>query len=278
MREGRCARYPWAMARYERDYYRILGVHLEATEDEIRRAYRRLALQWHPDRNPGNADAEERFKEVSEAYGVLMDRKKRREYDRVRRGTGPGDFHVNREDVFRDLFTNPRASAIFEELARELSRMGVRVDRQDFQTTLFGGRTVMTGHVIVISPWAPLMAIARLIGHALRGTKPAAPESLPTPPGERVVHGLKRAARWFFGLPPAPSQAAVAAEDVVVPLRVSSDEARHGVKKQIRLPGGDVVVQVPPGVRTGTRLRLRGKGRQRGDGSRGDAYLAVEIG
>jgi DnaJ-class molecular chaperone len=64
----------------------------------------------------------------------------------------------------------------------------------------------------------------------------------------------------------------------VVPLRVSSDEARRGVKKQIRLPDGDVVVQVPAGVRTGTRLRLRGRGRRRGDGSRGDAYLSVEIG
>jgi DnaJ-class molecular chaperone len=267
------------MPRYDRDYYRILGVHLEATEDEIRRAYRRLALQWHPDRNPGNAEAEERFKELSEAYGVLMDRTKRVEFDRVRRGTGPGDFRVNREQVFRDLFTNPRASAIFEDLARELARMGVRVDRHDFQTTLFGSRTVVTGHVVVISPWTPFVALARLIGAALRGSRPVPQESLPLPPAQRVVRGLGRAVRWFFGLPPGAAETAVAAEDVVVPLRVSSDEARRGVKKQIRLPdGGDVVVQVPAGVRSGTRLRLRGKGRRRGDGSRGDAFLAVEIG
>ena len=161
-----------ARGRYERDYYRILGVHLEATEDEIRRAYRRLALQWHPDRNPGSTEAEERFKEISEAYAVLMDRTKRGGYDRVRRGTGPGDFHVNREDVFRDLFTDPRASAIFEELARELQRMGLRVDRHDFQTTLFGGRSVVTGQVVIVSPWAPLMALARLVGVALRGGRP----------------------------------------------------------------------------------------------------------
>ena len=265
------------MPRYDRDYYRILGVHLEATEDEIRRAYRRLALQWHPDRNPGNSEAEERFKEVSEAYGVLMDPTKRGDYDRVRRGTGPGDFHVNREQVFRDLFTDPRASAIFDELARELSRMGLRVDRHDFQTTLFGGRTVMTGHVIVISPWAPFLAIARLIGTALRGGRPAPSESLPTPPGERILRGLGRATRWFFGLPPAP-EISIATHDIVVAIRVTTDEARRGVKKQIHLPdGGDVVVQVPAGVRPGTRLRLRGKGRRRHDGSRGDAYLAVEI-
>jgi DnaJ-class molecular chaperone len=63
---------------------------------------------------------------------------------------------------------------------------------------------------------------------------------------------------------------------VMVPLRVTSAEARHGVRKQVRLPdGGDVVVLIPAGVRSGTRLRLRGKGRRRDDGSRGDAYLAV---
>jgi DnaJ-class molecular chaperone len=266
------------MARYDRDYYRILGVHLEATEDEIRRAYRRLALQWHPDRNPGNAEAEERFKEISEAYAVLIDRTKRVEYDRVRRGTGPGDFRVDREQVFRDLFTNPRASAIFEELARELQRMGLRVDRQDFQTTLFGGRTVMTGSVIVISPWTPLLALVKLVGAALRGGRAAEPQPLPSTPGERALRGLGRAARWFFGLPPLAAETALAKEDVVLSLRVTTDEARRGVKKQVALPDGvAVVVQIPPGVRHGTRLRLRGKGRKRGDGSRGDAYLSVEV-
>ena len=266
------------MGRYDRDYYRILGVHLESTEDEIRRAYRRLALQWHPDRNPGSAEAEEKFKEISEAYAVLMDRTKRVEYDRVRRGTGPGDFHVNREQVFRDLFTDPRASAIFEELARELQRMGVRVDRHDFQTTLFGGRTVMTGSVVIISPWTPILALIRLLGTALRGGRPPAP-SLPSTPGQRALRGFSRAARWFFGLPAPAAETAIAAEDVVLSLRVTSAEAQRGVRKQVTLPdGGDVVVQIPAGVRNGMRLRLRGKGRRRRDGSRGDAYLAVEVG
>jgi DnaJ-class molecular chaperone len=279
VREGAERVILWAMARYDRDYYRILSVHLEATEDEIRRAYRRLALQWHPDRNPGSAEAEERFKEISEAYAILIDRGKRVEYDRVRRGTGPGSFHVNREQVFRDLFTDPRASAIFEELARELQRMGLRVDRHDFQTTLFGGRTVMTGSVVVISPWTPLIALVRLLGAALRGGRGEASPPLPAAPGERALRGLARAARWFFGLSTPATESPMAAHDVVLALHVTTDEARRGVKKQVALPdGADVVVQIPPGVRSGMRLRLRGKGRRRGDGSRGDAYLTVEVG
>ena len=70
-------------ARSDRDYYEVLGVHPEATEDELRRAYRQLALRWHPDRNPGSADAAERFKEISEAYAVLTNRGRRRQYDIV---------------------------------------------------------------------------------------------------------------------------------------------------------------------------------------------------
>ncbi len=68
------------------DYYKILGVGKNASEEEIKKAYRKLARQYHPDRNPGNKQAEERFKEISQAHDVLSDAEKRKEYDR---GTGP---------------------------------------------------------------------------------------------------------------------------------------------------------------------------------------------
>src|SRR5688500_13737424 len=107
--------------------------------------------------------------------------------------------------------------------------MGVRVDRQDFQATLFGGRTVVTGRVVVISPWTPLLALARLVGVALRGGRPPEAPSLPSTPGARLLSGLGRTARWFFGLS-APAEQALAADDVVLPLRVSSNEAQQGVR------------------------------------------------
>ena len=79
---------------FEKDYYALLGVPQSAADKEISRAYKKLAKQYHPDANPGNAEAEERFKEISAAYDVLGDAAKRAEYDEVRRmvasGVGPG--------------------------------------------------------------------------------------------------------------------------------------------------------------------------------------------
>src|SRR5437588_8155748 len=81
---------------FEKNYYEVLGVPEGATDKEISRAYKKLAKQFHPDANPGNKDAEERFKEISGAYDVLGDSEKRKEYDEVRRmvasGVGPGGF------------------------------------------------------------------------------------------------------------------------------------------------------------------------------------------
>lgn len=269
--------------RSDHDYYALLGVQPEATEEDIRKAYRRLALRWHPDRNPGNADAAERFKEISEAYAVLTNRRRRSEYDASRRTGAAGGFQASREDLFHDLFANPHASAVFEDLAREFERSGMRVDRQFFQQTLFGGRTVVTGGVFVVGP-VSMRSLFRLARVALGGARPApVQERAVPPPGEPpgVLSVLGRLGRWLFGLP-APAPHALRDADLVVRLRLTPVEAARGGRKRVTLAGDgrsqDVLVRIPPGVRTGTRLRLRGKGRALGDGSRGDAYLAVEVG
>jgi DnaJ-class molecular chaperone len=277
------------------DYYAILGVGPTATDEEIRRAYRRLALEWHPDRNPGRPEAEERFKAISEAYAVLIDPAKRRAWEAARQRGAPGDFRPRREDLFRDLFADPRASAVFEELAREFERMGLRVDRHRFETTLGGGRVVVTGGIFIIGPWTPLLALFRLGRAALGGALRAGQERevrrgegrpvTALPPGRGLLDRATRALRWLSGEPttsPAGPARADAALDLAVELRLTPREAADGCRKPVALPAPDgqreLLVSVPPGVRSGSRLRLRGQGRSGPDGRRGDAFVSVKVG
>jgi DnaJ-class molecular chaperone len=267
--------------RAQPDYYGTLGLTPSATPDEIRRAYRRLALQWHPDRNPGRRDAEARFKEISEAYAVLIDPAKRAAYDRSRREGTASAGTYRREELFRDLFANAEASSVFEELARELERFGVRADRQDFYRALFGGRAVVVGAVFVISPLSPLLALWKLARTALGGTEARTPvqarePAAPLPWAGGFARVLRTAGRWLLGLPAPITEA-----DVTYPLRLTRREAQEGTRKRLTLERADghdeVVVTIPPGTRPGTKLRLRGKGRRLPDGRVGDAYLAVEV-
>ena len=94
----------------KRDYYEVLGVDHGATEAEVKKAYRRLAMRFHPDRNPDDANAEEKFKEATEAYEILADQEKRERYDRFGHAgvegmaTGFDGFSGNFSDIFSDIF------------------------------------------------------------------------------------------------------------------------------------------------------------------------------
>jgi len=142
-----------------KDYYKILGVERKATEDDIRKAYRKLAKQYHPDYNPDNKQAEDRFKEINEAYEVLSDAKKRSTYDRLgsdysqwqRRGN-PGDFNwgqyggapggtrVNMDDL-NEMFGGGGFSDFFQSIfgaggARPAARSQAQGYQQDLEITL----------------------------------------------------------------------------------------------------------------------------------------------
>ena len=88
----------------QRDFYQVLNVSKQATESDLKKAYRQLAMKYHPDRNEGDSKAESKFKDISEAYAVLSDKKKRREYDQF----GSEGFHrkFSQEDIFRDFDVN----------------------------------------------------------------------------------------------------------------------------------------------------------------------------
>jgi DnaJ-class molecular chaperone len=270
-------------------YYEILGLKEAASTEEIRKAYRKLALHYHPDRNRGDAGAEERFKAITEAYGVLIDPEKRRMYDLSRRAgvgaaagdrSGPGPFS-SQEDILRDLFRNQEAAAIFEELTREFQRMGFRFDDGFVRHIFFGGRGIVFGGVFFggpfawgrradreYEPWGPWRqagagrserpGLLWQIGRALRG----------------AASGLGRAVRLALG-------SGERGEDLRHDLALTAEEARQGARKQVHFLRGaeteEIVVTVPPGVRHGTQLRLRGKGLAGKTGAPGDLYLRIQL-
>lgn len=272
----------------EKDYYRLLGVSPEALPDEIKRAYRRLALEYHPDRNRGDRKAEERFKEISEAYGVLIDPEKRRRYDTFRgAGFQPGDagFRYRQEDIFRDIFADPGASAIFDELRREFQRMGFRFDDRFFRQTFFGGRGFVFGGVFVMGPGGVFSrTLRREPRDVARGKpverfrgKPVEPRALTGGILKEAGRKLKRFVTGLFRGDWITTQG----PDLYAELSLTAVEARQGAKKPVAVHRNgrreELLVTVPPGVATGTRLRLREKGVVGSQGGPGDLYLTIRV-
>ena len=202
-----------------KDYYKILGVSKSATEKEIKSAYRKLAQKYHPDRNPGNQKAEDKFKEINEAHEVLGDPQKRAKYDQLgssyaqweRAGRPGGGFDFGQ-------WTSGRSGGTRVEY-RDLNDLFGGGGFSDFFTSLFGGGF-----------------------------------------GEPATRTSTRRVRG---------------EDMEQPVEVSLEEAYHGTERTLIKGERRLTVKIPPGARTGTKVRVAGEG-SLGQIS-GDLYLVVNV-
>ncbi len=275
-----------------KEYYDILGLKSDAPVEEIRKAYRKLALHYHPDRNRGDASAEERFKAISEAYAVLSDPDKRRLYDLSQQSGRTAEpepwAYSSQEDILKDLLRNREAASIFDELGREFQRMGFQFGDGFVRHVFFGGRGAVVGGMFFFGgPFGRRRAqIDELEGFARRsydrevGARPS--PSIGDRPAQpslfgligKAVRGLGRVARLALG-------SGVTTEDVTQDFPISVTEATDGTRKRVRFSregkAEEILVTIPAGVRTGTKLRLKGKGRTARNGTLGDLYLRIQV-
>ncbi len=260
-----------------KDYYQILGISENANQEDIRKAFRKLAFKCHPDKNPGNEkQAEEKFKEINEAFGVLGDEEKRRQYDLARKGqfagigydARPGGFQYSQQDIFQGIFSNP---AMAEELSRMFAQAGLRFDQDFLNRVYFGGRGFV--FQFYTSPQG-------VYTNYNQPKSPPAEMPIYKPNWfERLLMKMgKFALRKLFSMQfePLPGQNL----DQHIELEISQDEAAAGGEKQVVYKRGKetkkLMVKIPPGVKSGTKIRLKGMGLAEGK-STGDLYLHVKV-
>ncbi|WP_131781066.1 molecular chaperone DnaJ [Legionella gresilensis] len=247
----------------QRDYYEVLGVNRNADDNEIKKAYRKLAMKYHPDRNPNDNDAEEKFKEIQNAYAILSDSQKRAMYDQyghagVSGGAGAGGFGFGGfGDVFEDIFEN-----IFSGSRARQSRAHRGADLQfNVQLTL---EEAAVGKQIEIT--VPRHAICQ--NCAGSGAKPgSSPKNCETCNGI----GQVRIQQGFFSIQQTcPS---CHGEGKVITEPCTSCHGQGRVRESKKL-----TVKIPAGVDNGDRVRLSGEG-EAGlhGGSPGDLYVQINI-
>ena len=249
----------------KRDYYDVLGVSREATQEEIKRAYRRLAQRYHPDKNPGDAGCGERFKEINEAYSVLSDPEKRSTYDRYGYLPGIRDFdEYSASSPFGTGF-----GSLFEDLFEGFFGTGSRRPRAqrgadlryDLQIELLEVASGVEKEITI--PRHETCSSCNGQG-TRRGSQPSL---CPSCRGT----GQVRYSQGFFSIGQTCNRCRGEGRIITDPCPECLGQGRVRVERRIS-------VKVPAGVETGTRLRIAGEGESGlNGGPRGDLYVQLEV-
>jgi molecular chaperone DnaJ len=248
----------------QRDLYNVLGVDKKASADEIKKAYRKLARQYHPDRNPGDKQAEERFKEISAAYDVLGDPDKRKQYDRGGFFTGggpggtPGGFDTG---SFSDILSN-----LFGSGGARTTPRGPRAERGrdlEAEVSISFDQSVEGAQIPLTVPTAQMCGTCHGTG-AKPGT---APKVCPRCQGR----GVESQGQGLFSISQPCSRCNGTGAIIEDPCPTCSGSGSVRTVKKYR-------VNIPAGVRDGSRVRLAGKGEPgRSGGPAGDLYVITRV-
>ena len=264
-----------------KDYYSAMGVARDASDDDIRKAYRKLARKYHPDLN-SDGDAEERFKELGEAYEVLSDADKRARYDRLGARWREAE-HEAPDESFEDFFAH-------QEFGH-----GTRVEfGGDLFEALFGARAGRAGGPLRGHDREALLELSledALAGGRRRLTLDDREVNVNFPAGVRDGQLIRLAGQGGEGrdggppgdlflrvvLKPHPRFRRRGDDDLDVDLPITPSEAALGATVAVQTPTGTARVRVPAGSSSGRRLRLRGRGVPKRGGGSGDLHAIVKI-
>lgn len=269
----------------EKDYYKVLGVGQDASKDEIKRAYRKLAQKNHPDANSNDESAERRFKEISEAYSILSNDEKKVEYDNMRQlfraggdriyGFGPnrgGGVRVNIGDIFGDRGSSGFSDVFEDLLGGGAAGFGARGPRPggDLETEVsLSFDEAVSGSTLVLSQGGKVRVPAGVRDGArikVAGRGGQSPNGGPAGDLYVRVHVEKHP---FFEMG--------GNGDLIVNAPVAFTEVALGAKIEVPTLDGSVTVKVAAGTRSGKFLRVRGKGAPRAGGGSGDLLVRVQV-
>ncbi len=252
-----------------RDYYELLGVKQDASEQEIREAYRKLAFQYHPDRNKDSPDATEKMKAINEAYAALSDRAKRNEYDLLRQRYGASAYDRYRQThTQEDIFRGSDIDQIFEEFSKSFGFRNADELFREFYGPGFRG-------YVYSRPGFSFRSYVFTPGR--RAETPEQSAGIPPSPAGSTNRTLRFLLEKVLRIP-IPARG----KDVTDSLRVGSEILRYGgeVKYEYRLSGKPrtLAVKVPAGIQRGQKIRLREMGLPgKAGGPPGDLFLKVSV-
>lgn len=283
-----------------KDYYSVLGLNKDATQDEIKKAYRKLAKKYHPDANPNNKKAEEKFKEVNEAYEVLGDPDKRKKYDAFGSSTN-----------FQDGFDFDPSSYGFGNNVRYEYKANVGGDYSDFFKSFFGEEGFDLGSIfggfgnqqrrksypakggdvesiIEILPEEGFAGIEKSV--SIRTRTGDRSLSFKIPKGVKNGEKIRLKGQGEPGTNGGPNgdlyltvkfkksgKFEIEGKDLSTTLDVMPWDAALGGEKPVDTLDGRILIKIPPGIQTDSKIRVVGKGYIDRSGLRGDLYIKIRI-